>query len=49
MGRDHGVKVTKKLKDEVTGADWTWTEHNYVRLDPYHEPAHILSVRRSNP
>jgi len=30
------------------GADWTWGEHNYVRLHPFHEPAHILSVR-SNP
>ncbi len=36
------------VHDEVTGADWTWGEHNYVRLDPFHEPAHILSVR-SNP
>ena len=23
---------------------WTWGEHNYVRLDPYLEPAHILAV-----
>ena len=23
-----------------------WGEHNYVRLDPYVEPAHILTVRR---
>ncbi|WP_269782407.1 maltotransferase domain-containing protein [Nocardioides sp. R-C-SC26] len=34
------------VHDEVTGSDWTWSEHNYVRLDPHHEPAHILSVRR---
>ena len=34
------------VHDEITGADWSWGEHNYVRLDPYHEPAHILSVRR---
>ena len=25
---------------------WSWGEHNYVRLDPGHEPAHILTVRR---
>ena len=31
--------------DEITGADWTWNQHNYVRLDPYHEPAHVLTVR----
>jgi starch synthase (maltosyl-transferring) len=33
------------VHDEVTGNDWTWGEHNYVRLDPFYEPAHILSVR----
>jgi starch synthase (maltosyl-transferring) len=35
------------VHDEITGADWTWGEHNYVRLDPFLEPAHILSVRRA--
>jgi starch synthase (maltosyl-transferring) len=34
------------VHDEITGADWNWTAHNYVRLDPFHEPAHVLSVRR---
>ena len=33
------------VHDEITGEDWTWSEHNYVRLDPHHEPAHVLSVR----
>jgi len=33
------------VHDEITGADWGWSQHNYVRLDPAHEPAHILSVR----
>jgi starch synthase (maltosyl-transferring) len=33
------------VHDEVSGSDWTWGDHNYVRLDPQHEPAHILSVR----
>jgi starch synthase (maltosyl-transferring) len=33
------------VRDEVTGAEWTWGEYNYVRLDPHHEPAHILTVR----
>ncbi|MGZ5416489.1 MAG: alpha-1,4-glucan--maltose-1-phosphate maltosyltransferase [Nocardioides sp.] len=32
--------------DEITGQSWTWGEQNYVRLDPYIEPAHILTVRR---
>ncbi len=34
------------VHDEITGEDWTWGQHNYVRLDPHHEPAHILTVRR---
>src|SRR3954452_1668232 len=34
------------VHDELTGNTWTWGEHNYVRLDPYVEPAHILIVRR---
>ncbi|TNM41154.1 DUF3416 domain-containing protein [Nocardioides albidus] len=32
------------VHDEITGAGWTWGEHNYVRLDPW-QPAHILVVR----
>jgi starch synthase (maltosyl-transferring) len=35
------------VHDEITGEDWSWAQHNYVRLDPHHEPAHILSVRRT--
>ncbi len=31
--------------DEVTGEEWSWHQHNYVRLDPGHEPAHIIHVR----
>ncbi len=34
------------VHDEITGQSWTWGERNYVRLDPYYEPAHILTVRR---
>jgi starch synthase (maltosyl-transferring) len=33
------------VHDEITGEDWGWSQHNYVRLDPAHEPAHILSLR----
>jgi starch synthase (maltosyl-transferring) len=36
---------TVAVHDEITGADWTWGEHNYVRLDPHQEPAHVLTVR----
>ena len=35
------------VHDEITGADYTWREENYVRLDPFVEPAHIFTVRRA--
>ncbi|WP_030482563.1 alpha-1,4-glucan--maltose-1-phosphate maltosyltransferase [Nocardioides aequoreus] len=34
------------VHDEITGQDWEWGAHNYVHLDPHHEPAHVLTVRR---
>jgi starch synthase (maltosyl-transferring) len=37
---------TFTVYDEVSGATWRWGQSNYVRLDPNHEPAHILAVRR---
>ncbi|QNN52013.1 alpha-1,4-glucan--maltose-1-phosphate maltosyltransferase [Nocardioides mesophilus] len=37
------------VHDEITGQSWTWGQRNYVRLDPYYEPAHILTVRRAIP
>src|SRR3954471_4417225 len=37
---------TYEVRDELTGATWTWGEHNYVRLDPFHEPPHVFAVRR---
>ena len=33
------------VHDEITGDTWRWGQHNYVRLDPFHEPAHVLAVR----
>ena len=38
----HGFRVD----DLITGQSWEWGEHNYVRLDPHVEPAHILHIRR---
>ncbi|CAN5241905.1 alpha-1,4-glucan--maltose-1-phosphate maltosyltransferase [soil metagenome] len=35
------------VHDELSGETWTWGEHNYVRLDPNVEPAHVLSVRKT--
>lgn len=34
-----------EVEDLLTGAVWTWTDHNYVRLDAFAEPVHILRVR----
>jgi len=33
------------VHDTLSGEDWTWTDRNYVRLDPAAEPAHILVAR----
>ncbi|WP_243060838.1 alpha-1,4-glucan--maltose-1-phosphate maltosyltransferase [Nocardioides sp. SR21] len=38
---------TFAVHDEITGEEWNWSAHNYVRLDPFHEPAHVLTVRRT--
>ena len=43
LGLDWDATFT--VHDEITGAEWTWGEHNYVRLDPGYEPAHVLTVR----
>ena len=32
------------MHDEITGQDWQWGAHNFVHLDPYVEPAHVLTV-----
>jgi starch synthase (maltosyl-transferring) len=37
---------TFTVYDEISGATWRWGQHNYIRLDPNGEPAHILAVRR---
>jgi starch synthase (maltosyl-transferring) len=34
------------VDDLLTGATYQWGEHDYVRLDPYVDPAHVLHVRR---
>jgi starch synthase (maltosyl-transferring) len=34
------------VDDLITGEQYQWGEHNYVRLDPYYQPAHVLHVRR---
>src|SRR6266508_4313676 len=34
------------VRDEITGATYDWGEHNPIRLDPHHEPAHVFTVHR---
>ena len=34
-------------RDEITAAEWSWSQHTYVRLDPSVEPAHVISIRRT--
>ncbi|MGA7147358.1 MAG: maltotransferase domain-containing protein [Microbacterium sp.] len=35
------------VEDLVTGAQWTWSDHNFVMLDAFTEPVHILHVKES--
>ncbi|MBA2769347.1 MAG: alpha-1,4-glucan--maltose-1-phosphate maltosyltransferase [Sporichthyaceae bacterium] len=40
-----GWDDTMSVNDAITGQSWMWGKENYVRLDPFVEPAHILIVR----
>ncbi|MES2865219.1 MAG: hypothetical protein V4703_00415, partial [Actinomycetota bacterium] len=42
-GVDGGTEY--EVEDLVTGAVWTWSDHNFVRLDAFVEPVHILKVK----
>ena len=45
LGLDWGD--TYRVEDAVTGDTYTWHgPANYVRLDPFTEPAHVFAVRR---
>jgi starch synthase (maltosyl-transferring) len=33
-----------EVVDLLSGAKYRWGQYNYVRLDPYDQPAHILTV-----
>ncbi len=33
-------------EDLLTGENFHWQEHSFVRLDPYFQPAHVLHIRR---
>jgi starch synthase (maltosyl-transferring) len=36
---------TFEVEDLITGETWTWSDHDYVRLDAFTEPVHILHVK----
>ena len=42
LGLEPGARF--RVRELITGAEWTWTDTNYVRLDAFTEPVHILSV-----
>jgi starch synthase (maltosyl-transferring) len=42
LGLDPGS--TFEVTELITGQRWTWGESNFVRLDAFTEPVHILSV-----
>ncbi|MBX0298632.1 DUF3416 domain-containing protein [Cryobacterium sp. 1639] len=39
---------TFEVEDLITGAVWTWSADNFVRLDAFTEPVHILHVRNAH-
>ncbi|MEU4477463.1 maltotransferase domain-containing protein [Micromonospora sp. NPDC023966] len=47
LGFDWHERFT--VHDELSGADYDWGQRNAVRLDPYLQPAHVLTVRRPAP
>ncbi len=44
-----GVEPGERFEVEelLTGAHWTWSDHNFVKLDAFTEPVHILHVKES--
>jgi starch synthase (maltosyl-transferring) len=43
LGLDWGE--TFDACDEVTDTSYQWGQANYVRLDPFNEPAHVFTVK----
>ena len=36
-----------EVEELLSGAHWTWSDHNFVKLDAFTEPVHILHVKES--
>ncbi|MCX7444556.1 alpha-1,4-glucan--maltose-1-phosphate maltosyltransferase [Corynebacterium sp. P7003] len=47
LGMDPGAMFD--VHDEISGADYLWGEHNYVRLEPWNNVAHILILPTVDP
>ncbi|MFM6980103.1 MAG: alpha-1,4-glucan--maltose-1-phosphate maltosyltransferase [Micrococcales bacterium] len=44
LGLEYGKNFT--VRDLITDKTYEWGEHNFVRLDPFVEPVHVLRVER---
>ncbi len=44
LGMDWSDSFT--VHDLITDQSFRWWEHNYVRLDPHDQPAHVMVIRR---
>jgi starch synthase (maltosyl-transferring) len=42
LGLEPGASFS--VRDLISGANWIWTDSNYVRLDAFTEPVHVLAV-----
>ena len=45
LGLPYGSTFT--VTEQLTGASWVWGEHNYVKLDAFTEPVHILKIEHN--
>ncbi|GAA2792156.1 alpha-1,4-glucan--maltose-1-phosphate maltosyltransferase [Crossiella cryophila] len=44
LGMDWGERFV--ARDEVTGDIWDWGQGNFVRLEPHHSVAHVVTIQR---
>jgi len=42
LGMEPGARFG--VRELISGANWIWTDSNYVRLDAFTEPVHVLAV-----
>ncbi|MGW0516377.1 maltotransferase domain-containing protein [Crossiella sp. NPDC003009] len=44
LGMDWGERFV--ARDEVTGDIWDWGQGNFIRLEPHHAVAHVVTIQR---